>query len=197
MTRFEDTRSWYQDIGNLEENFSPKKIDSIWFSRSSCHVLTEFELFRLWSAWLPFLAPGIRVHSCISTEIDQRNPTLIMCSSPWKRIHAYIADKRERGAESFLLRFFFLFAWLSFSFLDSHAHSTHSPVSRIVYSEWNVSPKGKFRQFMQISRVFFHKLHHPSCCSGNLADCGRQFHENDRGTRSQSENEEGPSRLSH
>lgn len=34
-----------------------------------------------------FPAPRIRVHLCIPTEIDQRNPTLIICSSLWKRIN--------------------------------------------------------------------------------------------------------------
>ena len=75
----------------------------------------------------------------------------------------------------------------------SHAHS---------YSEWNVSPKGKFLPFMQmfqvyrLDRVFFHELHYPSCCLGNFADYGRKFHEGDRDTRSQSQNEEGPFLLS-
>ena len=46
-----------------------------------------------------------------------------------------------------------------------------------------------------INRVFFHKSHHPLRCLDNCADYGRQSHEDDRDTRSQSQNEEGLSRL--
>ena len=48
----------------------------------------------------------------------------------------------------------------------------------------------------RLDRFFFLKLHHPPCCLGNFADYGRQVHEGDRDTRSQSQNEEGPSFLS-
>ena len=41
-----------------------------------------------------------------------------------------------------------------------------------------------------------HKLSHPPCCLGNFADYGRQVHEGDRDTRSQSQNEEGSPLLS-
>ena len=81
------------------------------------------------------------------------------------------------------------------------SHSTHSQVSRIVQSEWNVSPEENFLVFIEISlvfsinRVFFHKSHHPPRCLDNCADYGRQSHEDDRDTRSQSQNEEGLSRL--
>ena len=51
-------------------------------------------------------------------------------------------------------------------------------------------------QVYRLDRVFFHKLYYPSCCLGNFAEYGRQVHEGDRDTRSQSENEEGPSLLS-
>ena len=53
----------------------------------------------------------------------------------------------------------------------------------------------KMSQVYNLNQVFFHKLHHP-CCLGNFADYGRQFYEDDRNTRSQSQNEEKPSRLS-
>ena len=46
-----------------------------------------------------------------------------------------------------------------------------------------------------INRVFCHNSHHPPRCLDNCADYGRQFHEDDRDTRSQSQNEEGLSRL--
>ena len=46
-------------------------------------------------------------------------------------------------------------------------------------------------QVYRLDRVFFHKLHHPPCCIGNITDYGRQFHEGDRGTRSQSQYKEG------
>ena len=46
-------------------------------------------------------------------------------------------------------------------------------------------------QVYRLDRVFFHKLNHPPCCLGNFADYGRQVHEGDRDTRSQSQNEEG------
>ena len=46
-------------------------------------------------------------------------------------------------------------------------------------------------QVYRLDRVFFHKLHHPPCCLGNFVDYGRQVHEGDRDTRSQSQNEEG------
>ena len=51
-------------------------------------------------------------------------------------------------------------------------------------------------QVYGLDRVFVHKLHHPPCCLGNFADYGRQVHEGDRDTRSQSQNEEGPPLLS-
>ena len=51
-------------------------------------------------------------------------------------------------------------------------------------------------QVYRFDRVFFHKLHYPPCCLGNFADYGRQFHEGDRDTRSQSQSEEGPFLLS-
>ena len=51
-------------------------------------------------------------------------------------------------------------------------------------------------QVLSINRVFLHKLHRPPCYLGNFADYGRQFHEDDHDTWSQSQNEEGPSRLS-
>ena len=51
-------------------------------------------------------------------------------------------------------------------------------------------------QVYRLDRVSFHKLHHPPCCLGNFADYGRQFHDGDRDTRSQSQNEDGPSLLS-
>ena len=54
----------------------------------------------------------------------------------------------------------------------------------------------KMSQVFSINRVFLHKLHQPPCCLGNFADWRRQFHDYDRDTRSQSQNEEGPSRLS-
>ena len=181
MTWFEETRrSWYQDRGNLKENF--KKI----------------RLIRK----IP--APGIRPHRDRSAEFNlnyiyrplEKNPLLIN----WKK-----------ELKTVCYKLYFFFAWLSFSFIrardqyrlpSSHAHSTHLQVSHIFYSAWNVSPNGKFLQFMQMSqvyrldRVFFHKLHHPPCCLGNFADYGLQFHEGDRDTRSQSQNDEGPSLTS-
>ena len=51
-------------------------------------------------------------------------------------------------------------------------------------------------QVYRLDRVFFHELHYLSCCLGNFADYSRQFHEGDRDTRSQSQNEEGPFLLS-
>ena len=51
-------------------------------------------------------------------------------------------------------------------------------------------------QVYRLDRVFFHKLYYPSCCLGNFAEYGRQVHEGDRDTRSQSENEEEPPLLS-
>ena len=50
-------------------------------------------------------------------------------------------------------------------------------------------------QVFRLDRVFFHKLHHPPCCLGNITDYSRQFHEGDRESRSQSRYEEGPSFL--
>ena len=47
-------------------------------------------------------------------------------------------------------------------------------------------------QVLSINRVFLHKLHHPPCYLGDFADYGRQSHEDDRDTWSQSQNEEGP-----
>ena len=47
-------------------------------------------------------------------------------------------------------------------------------------------------QVLSINRVFLYKLHHPPRYSGNLADYSRQFHDDDRDTWSQSQNEEGP-----
>ena len=145
-----------------------EKIDSIWLSRTSCHVLTE--LARLDCVIISLVIRLTSVSGLRNTALGKES--------------------------SFITR-----AW-SISVPLSHAHSTHSQVSRIVYSEWNVSPKGKFLQFMQIfqvyrlDRVFFHELHHPPCCLSNFSDYGRQFHEGDRDTRSQSQNEEGPFLLS-
>ena len=50
-------------------------------------------------------------------------------------------------------------------------------------------------EVFSINRVFFHKLHHPPCCLSNFPDYGLQFHEDDRNTRSQSQNEEGLSSI--
>ena len=47
-------------------------------------------------------------------------------------------------------------------------------------------------QVLGINRVFLYKLHHPPRYSGNFADYSRQFHDDDRDTWSQSQNEEGP-----
>ena len=47
-------------------------------------------------------------------------------------------------------------------------------------------------QVLVINRVFLYKLHHPPRYSGNFADYSRQFHDDDRDTWSQSQNEEGP-----
>ena len=51
-------------------------------------------------------------------------------------------------------------------------------------------------QVLSINLVFLHKLYHPSCYLSNFVNWDRQFHEDDRDTWSQSQNEEGPSRLS-
>ena len=67
--------------------------------------------------------------------------------------------KQERGAENCLLQVFFYLRDLNLASyarvidsgaIDSHAHSTRSQVSRIVYSEWNVSSKRKFLQLIQL-----------------------------------------------
>ena len=47
-------------------------------------------------------------------------------------------------------------------------------------------------QVLSINRVSLHKLQHPPRYSGNFADYGRQFDDDDRDTWSQSQNEEGP-----
>ena len=47
-------------------------------------------------------------------------------------------------------------------------------------------------QVLSINRVFLHKLQHPPCYLGDFSDYGRQSHEDDRDTWSQSQNEEGP-----
>ena len=101
-----------------------------------------------------------------------------------------MVDKQKRGAENCLLQGLF---YLRDFNLASYARviDTHS----LLWMEG--FPKGKFLQFMQMSQVyrldgvFFHKLHHPPCCLGSFTDYGRQFHEDDRDTRSQSKNEEG------
>ena len=48
-----------------------------------------------------------------------------------------------------------------------------------------------------INRVFLYQLRHPPSCLGNFVDYGRQFHEDDRDTQSQSQNEEGLFRFKH
>ena len=88
-------------------------------------------------------------------------------------------DAQERGVGNCLVQFIFNLRnfhlascarVIDIGAIDSHAYSTRSQTSRIVYSEWKVSPKGNFLQFVQISqvfsvsRVFFHKLHHRSHC---------------------------------
>ena len=63
----------------------------------------------------------------------------------------------------------------------------------MAYSEWSVYPKGEFLQFMQMfqvyseHQVYLYKLRHSPCCLGIFTDYDRQFHENDRDTRSQSQ----------
>ena len=58
--------------------------------------------------------------------------------------------------------------------------------------EYDKSISSSVAQKQILIRVFLHKLHHPPCCIGNITDYGRQFHEGDRETRSQSQYEEGP-----
>ena len=89
MTWFEDTRSWYQDRGNLEEIYS-LKIDSIWFSPHFllCTDSVCASGLRNYLACDP-LDFRFRPQEYGPTEIDQRNPTLIICSGPWKRIHCW------------------------------------------------------------------------------------------------------------
>ena len=80
--------------------------------------------------------------------------------------------------------------------ITKFTHSLH------LFLHWNISPRGRFLQVIQMSqvssinRVFFHKLHHPPYCFGNFADWGRQFYGDDRDIGSQSQNEERPSPLS-
>ena len=52
-------------------------------------------LFRLWSAWLPFPAQDYGYSRTSSQGIDQRNPILIILSSPLKKIHPRLINKKE------------------------------------------------------------------------------------------------------
>ena len=114
MTGFEDTRSWYQDRSKLEENYSLKN----WFDLIFPH-------FLLYTNWV--CASGLRNYLACdpldfrfrpqeygSPEIYQRNPTLIICSGPWKIIHCWQTGKRSWKLS---VTSYCLFAWLKFSFI--------------------------------------------------------------------------------
>ena len=105
MTWFEDTRrSWYQDRGNLGENYPLKN----WFDLIFPHFLlcTDWVCaseLRNYFACDPFDF-RFRLQEYGPTGIDHRNPTLIICSGLRKES---TVDKKERGVENCLLQFIF------------------------------------------------------------------------------------------
>ena len=63
-------------------------------------------LFRLWSAWLPFPAPGLWVLSCILTGERSMEPYLDYIKYSFEKDPSTV-DKQERGVESCLLQVIF------------------------------------------------------------------------------------------
>ena len=117
-------------------------------------------------------------------------------------------DKQERGVENCLLQVIFLFAWLLFSIIrvrDRYRwqcpHSTHSQVDALFNLNETFLQKKNFNNSCKCPKFLAQIEFSPINCTirhvfRQFADHGWQPFEDDRDTRSQSQNEKGFTCLS-